>query len=173
MRRMTTCLLTCVIVFFAANASAQQATEKPFMSVGGNLGLLIGPAFGGGLDFGFDANFFLTDRISIGPWMQLGVASKSVILLTTVNTRYYIDAFDGGPGKKLQPFLQGGLGLEYDKINGAKGDVDFLINLGAGLEYALNDNLYFGSDIMFNTIPTAPFGLFNITWQFAALRYRF
>ena len=34
-------------------------------------------------------------------------------------------------------------------------------------------SLYFGSDVMFNTVPTAPFGLFNITWQFASLRYRF
>jgi hypothetical protein len=158
----------------ANSAIAQdKAKSYPNFAVGMNLGFQTLGGAGGNFEIGFDAPIQLTEHYSIGPWLQVGVASQHVNLLVSANSRWKFDFLERTQFSKVEPFVQGGLGLAYRK-QGSSNSTDFLMNMGLGAEVPVTDHLYLGSDIMFNTVPTlASGGAFNFSWQFATLRYRF
>lgn len=158
-----------------ALAESQDGASYPSISLGGNLGIMKTDIGTGLFEMGVSAPIQLTESYSIGPWMQLGVAKNTVHLLFTANSRYSPDLFEGGKLRKLRPFIQGGLGLSYlSPPKPLKSNTEFLMNMGVGVEYALSDHMYVGSDVMFNVLVTSPAGLgFTTSWQFATLRYRF
>ncbi len=159
----------------AGSALAQSGGGNfPTVTVGGNVGFIRTTQATGLLELGLEAPIHITKNYSVGPWMQLGVAKSTVELLFSANSRYTVDVFTTGNLRKLRPYLQGGLGVAYLKVKGAKGIAEFMINMGLGAEYQLSDHMFVASDVMFNIPVSAAGGAGTTTsWQFASLRYRF
>ena len=129
----------------------------------------------GGLNLGFEIPIEVNRNLSIGPWVALGLADDFLLVSATANLRYHFDVFEGAKLSKLRPFLQGGMGLTYyddDELD--DDDTGFLMNMGMGVEYAVDEHVGIGSNIMFNVVPTfRPSQAFYWSWQFLSLRYRF
>lgn len=158
-----------------APASSSSSSSFPRFSVGANMGAGASPtAAAGTFNLGFEVPIEFNNNWAVGPWMQIGMAEDFVDLFVSLNTRYSFDLFDGPNSRKLRPYMQGGLGIAYARQNPFDGDTEFLINMGVGAEYAVSDHVFLGSDVMVNTMPTAPAGAaYVVSWQFARLRYRF
>ena len=149
----------------------------PPVSFHAALGFTLDPgtfllAFGG--EYHFNENF------SSGPLLQLGFSDNNKIVAPTLNTRYSFDlseVIDDEYLKNLRPFVQGGLGFAYiDKDRKGKDDDDtgFLMNLGFGVEYPLNETFSVGNNLMFNILPKSVVSEnFFFSWQFATIRFRF
>jgi hypothetical protein len=157
----------------AQSSSEESSSEKKFdrWRVGMNTGFATSPN-AGFFDLGWDGAFYINENLSIGPWIELGMAEDSVLLLFSANTRYEFEPFSGKL-KDTRAFGQAGLGLAHGK-NGGNKENDFLINFGMGIDHPINDWLWLGTNLMFNTIPTAPpGGAFVFTWQFVQVSARF
>jgi len=156
----------------APEARAQDELSYPTIAIGANMGFQKLSSSNGLYAFGVDLPIYFTENFAIGPWMQLGVGQEAVNLLFTANLRYHFDFLDRTRFNKVEPFIQGGAGLVYTKIAGAKA-TDFVMNMGFGAEVPVSDRVYLGSDVMFNPILTRPSGgNWAFTWQFLTFRYR-
>jgi hypothetical protein len=170
--RIMSVVLMALVLVLAGSASAQSSAEKSFdrFRVGANLGFGASSSFGL-LELGFDGAFYFNENLSIGPWLELGLAENAVQLLVTANTRYEFEPFDGKM-KDTRAFGQVGLGLAYDNFNADA--TDFLINYGLGIDHPINDTWWIGTNLMFNTIPSGPPSTaFVFTWQFFQVSARF
>lgn len=166
-------LLTIAAVLCATPAAAQENSKYPTVAIGGNFGFQKLNATGGLLELGFDIPVHLTEHFAIGPWVQVGFSQKTVNLIATANARWKFDFLERTRFDTVEPFIQGGLGVIYTKINGAKA-TDFVMNMGFGAEVPVSDHVYLGTDFMFHPILTRPTGgNWAFSWQFLTLRYRF
>jgi len=127
---------------------------------------------------GFEADYALSDEVSVGGAMQLGIDGDFVVVSPFAYGRYGFRLKNGLA--KVRPYVQGGLGLTYISLDVPSGfgfkdsDTGFLMNFGIGAEYMLDDSISLNSRMLFNIIPTDVFGdNFIYTWEIAALRYRF
>lgn len=162
-----------VALAFVTAASAQSESDYPTIGLGANVGFQKLGSSNGLFELGFDVPVHLTKNLSVGPWMQLGLAQDVVNLLVTANARWHFDFMERTRWNRVRPFAQGGLGLAYTKVGGAKA-TDFTINMGLGFEVPITDHVTMGSDVMFSPILTRPAGgNWVFSWQFATLRYRF
>jgi len=181
MTRRWIALLAAAALFLAATAasaqnrssSEQEEEDGVRASVAASLGF-----FGddpGGLNLGFEIPIELNRNVSVGPWLTLGLADDFLLLSATANVRYHFDVFEGPKLRKLRPFLQGGAGItHYDDDDRDDDDTGFLMNMGLGAEYAVSEHVGFGSNIMFNVVPTfRPGQAFYWSWQFLSMRFRF
>ncbi len=169
-----TLLLALTLVAVATTpARAQDESSYPTVSMGANMGFQKLSSSNGLYEFGFDLPIHLTEHFAIGPWMQVGFGQEAVNLIFTANIRYSFDFLRRTRFNRVEPFVQGGAGLVYTKINGAKA-TDFTMNMGFGAEVPVSDHVYIGSDVMFNPILTRNAGNnWAFSWQFVTLRYRF
>lgn len=161
------CLVT------GAPAMAQEESSYPRLAIGGNVGFQKLNATGGLLELGFDMPIHFTEHLAIGPWVQVGFSQKAVNLIATANVRWKFDFLERTRFNTVEPFVQGGLGVVYTKLNGS-GATDFVMNMGFGAEVPVTEHVYLGSDVMFHPILTRPTGSnWAFSWQFLTLRYRF
>lgn len=170
--RVSILVLCAALLAVAGAASAQGAAEQsyPRFTLGADVGFAAGSG-SGAFDIGFEAPIELNENFSIGPWLQILMARGSTGILFSGNARYVFTGLFYGRMAKVRPFVQGGMGLGYTS---GRGTTELLINMGFGFEYPLNENVYMGSDMMFNTLPTAGGGgAFQFSWQFVSLRYKF
>jgi opacity protein-like surface antigen len=144
------------------------------IALGGNLGFTEGPD---GVQIGLDVPISINRNLSVGPWLGLSLASQFIMLGATANVRYHFDVFESRKWSALRPYLQGGVGLNYlDPNTDISGEesTDFLMNMGLGLDYALNEHVSLASDMMFNLVPQRGAGnTFYWSWQFLGARYKF
>ena len=149
-------------------------------SIQSGLGFTAGPdAF----LMAYEAGYRMTDHISVGAALQLGLDDDFTVVSPTGFVRYSFDLNSMGAAQtfdRLTPFVQGGLGLTYIKVDLPSGvpvdddDIGFLMNFGFGAEYSLSESMSLGSRMMFNVLPTDVFGdNFYYSWEVATLRYRF
>jgi opacity protein-like surface antigen len=148
--------------------------DRVRVALGGSLGFTEGPD---GVQLGFEIPISINRNLSVGPWLGLSLASKFIMLGATANVRYHFDVFESQKWSKLRPYVQGGVGLNYldpnTDVNGVE-STDFLMNMGLGLDYALNDHVSLASDLMFNLVPQRGAGdTFYWSWQFLGARYKF
>jgi len=167
-------LVSCFACLVGGAASAQEEKSFPTIGLGADLGFQKLGSSSGLLEIGADMPIYLTEHFAIGPWVQVGFSQKTVNLIVTANSRWKFDFLERTTiFSKVEPFVQGGLGLAYTKVNGASA-TDFAMNMGFGAEVPVTDHLYLGSDVMFTPILTRTQGAnWAFSWQFATLRYRF
>ncbi len=143
---------------------------------------LHGPSIKGGLGFTLNPtdflmvlqfDYFFARTFSVGPLLQFAVDDR-FIFAPTLN---FQAAFNLPGVDRLEPFVQGGLGLAYmTKGSGSdfEDDTGFLFNFGGGVEFFVLNNLSVGSDILFNIMPDEVLDKrFFFSWQLVTFRFQF
>ncbi len=129
---------------------------------------------------GFETDYRLDYALSVGGAMQAGMDDEITLLSPSAYARYKFSNPFSGQLRKLRPYLQGGIGLNYVNRDVPASssldddDIGFLMNFGFGTEYVLSDALSIGSRMLFNVTPTDVFDdTFYFSWEVTTLRYRF
>jgi hypothetical protein len=176
-------VLVASLVLSAGVALAQETghTTGP-VSVQGGLGFTAGPdAF----LLGFEADVEIGNGLSLGPMLQLGLDEDFTLVSPAAYARYTFDLSQAEAPpelRRIQPYVQGGLGFTYINIDVPNipfvdiddDDIGFLFNLGFGADYPITDSLSLGSKMLFNILPADVFNEnFYFSWEVVALRYRF
>lgn len=150
--------------------------DEHYWSAHGGIGFGLDPssfAFGAGLEY------HVMHELSVGPLLQVLARDDQVIVAPTANVRYHFDLshLDSDFASRLEPFVQGGLGLVYvDEDRPDRDDTEFLLNGGFGLDYRIDERISVGSTLMFNGIPGGDKAVrenFFFTWQVVGMRYHF
>ena len=92
------------------------------------------------------ADYFLNRQLSVGPLAQVAVTGDLFQFGLSGQVKYWLDL--PGVYKRLKVNLQGGLGfLHADRHTS---DTSFLIPIGVGLDYALNQQVSLTSTFLLN-----------------------
>jgi hypothetical protein len=176
--------IACLLLSCCLAGGAMAQTQRDRDGNAGHLGVRAGIGFTAGPGTfltAFELPYYLTDRFSLGPLIQIGVDDRDTLVAPTLNARF---APDFGQRKssndfvrELAPYLQGGIGLLYLNRDVRGGDIDdteFLFNLGLGLDFPLTERVSVGTQMLFNVIPGSALGeKFFFSWQLATVEYRF
>lgn len=92
------------------------------------------------------AEYFLNHQISVGPLVQLAVTGDLFQIGFSGQGKYWLDL--PGLDKRLKMNLQGGLGFLHADLHTS--DTSFLIPIGVGLDYALNQQVSLTSTFLLN-----------------------
>jgi hypothetical protein len=92
------------------------------------------------------ADYFLNRQMSVGPLAQLAVTGDLFQFGLSGQGKYWLDL--PGLEKRLKMNLQGGLGVLYADLHTS--DTSFLIPIGVGLDYALNQQVSLTSTFLLN-----------------------
>lgn len=146
----TVLLITGTIVFLSAMAleSSAQTTEPRSQrwTAGGALGFLGNTPGGTALALNFDAGIFLTPSFSVGPLLQAAFTGSLEQVGLSGQGKYWLDIPTTSNRAKIT--FQAGLGFVH--ANRSDSDTSFLIPLGVGLDYRLNDALAVYADFILN-----------------------
>ena len=137
----------------------------------------LGQTFGPGT-FLLSATFgrFVDPHLAIGPTLQLGVDDDETIFAPTFGVRRTFD-LDDADLRKIEPYVEGGVGLAYledDRRGGDDDDVGILLNLGFGANVELQRNLALGTGVLVNLMPGEVLDerLF-VSWRIFQLQFAF
>jgi len=143
-------LLVCLLLPVAAAAQRQERRTGQF-TLGVDIGLQAATADATAFALGLSGDYFITHNFSVGPLLQFGFTDDLFQIGPTIQAKY---TFDLPANPKLKLHLQGGIGFIYAELNGGKkgdgNDTSFLIPLGFGGEYRLNQQFSIGSTVLFN-----------------------
>jgi hypothetical protein len=92
------------------------------------------------------ADYFLTRPLSVGPLAQFAVTGDLFQVGLSGQMKYWLDL--PGVDKRLKMNLQGGLGFLHADLHTS--DTSWLIPLGVGLDYALNQRLSLTATFLLN-----------------------
>lgn len=124
----------------------------------------------------FELDHFVTDRIAVGPLLQVGLSSDDFIFAPSLDVKLYADVV-GVDFRGVAPFVQGGVGFAYIDKNGrgsGREDVGFLFNFGAGADLFVTDRLSLGTSVLFNVLPGEVEGEeFFFSWQLVTFSIHF
>ena len=98
------------------------------------IGFLANTPDGTSFATNFHADYFLNHQISVGPLAQLAVTEIYFKIGFSGQGKYWLDL--SGLDQRLRMNLQGGLGFLHADLH--KSDTSFLIPIGVGLDFALN-----------------------------------
>ncbi|MFH1263387.1 MAG: hypothetical protein V1495_08120 [Pseudomonadota bacterium] len=140
----------------------------------GAIGFTLGPdtfLVASGVDYYFTRHF------TLGPLLQMGVSDDVFLVSPTVEAKGVFDLPVNGFGRRVKPFVQGGAGFTYANVDRAgKSDnaIDFMFNLGFGVDIYLTTRFAMGNNMLFNVTPTRVFrDRLIFAWQFVSLKYHF
>ncbi len=156
-----------------AEAQVQSADRRTGRFIGGaGLGLQADTPDGGAFALGLNGDYYLTQEFSIGPLLQMGLTGDLFQLGLTAQAKFTLD-LKGIP--ELKPHAEAGIGFIYSdfKRDRHEDDTSFLIPLGIGAEFRLNNALSLDSTFLFNfTDLKVRDEHFFFTWL-VGVRYRF
>lgn len=139
------CLIGLVSVTYVEVAGAADPRAGAW-SGGAAIGFLGNTPDGTAFATNFHAEYFLNHQISVGPLAQLAVTGDLFQLGLSGQGKYWLDL--PGLDKRLKMNLQGGLGfLHADRY---RSDTSFLIPIGVGLDFALNQQVSLTSTFLLN-----------------------
>ncbi|MDH4188128.1 MAG: hypothetical protein OEV08_14145 [Nitrospira sp.] len=93
-----------------------------------------------------NADYFIVPQLSVGPLIQFAFTGDLFQMGTSGQVKYWLSL--PGVDSRLKVNVQGGLGFLYaDRF---KSDVSWLIPIGIGLDYALNNNLALTATFLLN-----------------------
>lgn len=175
---MRNALLTLLVILVTPIASiAQTAEDAPSPQRGwsfeGGLGFTSGPDT---FLLQFEAPYHFSSSFSFGPQLQIGVSDSMTLVALSANTRLSFDLskVKNENLRKLDPFVNGGIGLAFIDPKGAVDEVGFLMHVGFGVAFNFSTKIAVQSAMQFNIIPGSAAGeKFYYTWQIAGIRYRF
>jgi hypothetical protein len=92
------------------------------------------------------ADYFLNRQLSVGPLAQFAVTGDLFQFGLSGQGKYWLDL--PGVDKRLKANLQGGLGFLHADLH--RSDTSFLIPIGVGLDFALNQHMSLFSTFLIN-----------------------
>jgi hypothetical protein len=178
-----TAALVVLFAGIAANpgrASAQSPSDTPEDSRwSAHLGGGFTASPGAGL-IGLGLEYDVAPQLGFGPLMQLAVDDHDLIVAPSLNTRLRFDLSDSDDSvlRRIQPFIQGGVGFAYvdkDRRGRDREDTELMLNGGAGMEYRVAPSLSLGTSVLFNGMPvdSAAGERFFFSWQILTARAHF
>jgi hypothetical protein len=143
--------LLSMIAAGAARADVKEPSPGQW-SGGAGVGFLANTP--DGVEFGVSAHadYFLTQRLSIGPLLQYAGVGNDILVGASVQAKYWWSISATGAAKLV---VQGGIGVVRaaieDADSGASGTyTSFVIPLGIGLDYAVTPRIALTADILVN-----------------------
>jgi len=115
-------------------------------SGGGAIGFLANTPDDTAFAFNLNADRFFTREFSVGPLLQLGFAGDMNQVGFSGQGKYWIDLPETNNRVKL--VLQGGLGFIHSDF--FRDDTSWLIPIGVGLDYAVNQNVSLTTNFLLN-----------------------
>jgi len=162
---------------YSTNAQAGQggSGSPPGWSLRGGIGFTADPT---SFLLNFEAPYAFDRWVSAGPMLQLGLDDDHTIVAPTLNVSVTIPDLPGEDFDRLHPYGMIGIGFAYiendNRGRSGKDDTGFLINFGFGLEFEVSENLFIGSQMMFNFLPVKTVGEhFFYSWQVGGVRIAF
>ena len=139
------CLMGLVSVIYVGISEAAEPQAGAW-SGGAAIGFLGNTPDGTAFATNFHADYFLNRQISVGPLAQLAVTGDLFQFGLSGQGKYWLDL--PGLDKRLKMNLQGGLGFLHADLHTS--DTSFLIPVGVGLDYALNQQVSLTSTFLLN-----------------------
>jgi hypothetical protein len=139
------CLMGLVSMIHAGTSGAAEPRAGAW-SGGAAIGFLGYTPDGTAFATNLHADYFLTREISIGPLAQLAVTGDLFQFGFSGQGKYWLDL--PGLDPRLKMNLQGGLGFLHADHH--RSDTSFLIPIGVGLDYALNQQVSLISTFLLN-----------------------
>ena len=143
-------LLVCLLLPVAAAAQRQERRTGQF-TLGVDIGLQAATADATAFALGLSGDYFITHNFSVGPLLQFGFTDDLFQIGPTIQAKY---TFDLPANPKLKLHLQGGIGFIHAELDRSvlpdTNETSFLIPLGFGAEYRLNQQISIGSTVLFN-----------------------
>ncbi len=145
-------LLVCLLLPVAAAAQQQRIESRTGkFTLGVDIGLQAATADATAFAVGLSGDYFITHNVSVGPLLQIGVTDDLFQIGPTIQAKY---TFDLPANPELKPHLQGGIGFIHADLDRRgrpdRDDTSFLIPLGFGAEYRLDQQISIGSTFLFN-----------------------
>lgn len=147
--------------------------------VAGDRLLFFGMGFTDGPDtflLGGEADFYLSDRLAVGPMLQWGIDDNTSIFAPSFHVKYLFP-LDHPGSPEFVPFVQGGAGLAYlhkDNRPGDDDDFGFLLQVGGGVELRLNEHITLASTALFDLLPAEVLDEHvYFSWQVVQFGFRF
>lgn len=113
---------------------------------GGSIGFLGNTPDGTAFALNLNADYFLMPQLSIGPLVQFAFTGDLFQVGGSGQVKYWFTL--PGADNRLKLNIQGGIGvLHADRF---KSDTSWLIPIGVGLDYALNNNLALTATFLLN-----------------------
>lgn len=126
---------------------------------------------------GGQIDFYTSDRLAVGPMLQIGIDDSTTLIAPSVHVKYLFPTGPGAGGVELLPFVQGGLGfayLEQERRFGDDDDLGLLLQAGGGLEVALTQHTSLASTILVDLLPGEVLDeRIYWSWQVLAVGFRF
>ncbi|HLQ37249.1 MAG TPA: hypothetical protein VK348_05595 [Planctomycetota bacterium] len=156
------------------------AGNAPSASKEGDRTLLVGLGFTDGPEtflIGGEADFYLSDRLAVGPMLQWGVDDHVTILAPSFHAKYLFPLERAAGAPEFVPFVQGGAGFAYIKKDRRPGDDDgigLLLQAGGGIECRLDKGLTLASTALIDLLPAEVVGEHvYFSWQIVQFGFRF
>lgn len=154
---------------------AGTSRSNSLWGIRGGIGFTEGPD---SFLMNFDVEHMVRDEVAVGLSLQLGVEDDFVIVTPMLFTRYIFDLsrVDNDALRKLQPFLQGGVGITHMDIDVPRSrdrdGTDFALSLGAGFDYPVNESISLGSRMLVTVIPGEVLNQrVYFSWEILSVRY--
>lgn len=169
-------LLFCLMLALPTRAQ-QRVVEnrRGKFTVGAALGLQGETADGTAFAIGVSGDYFLTDNISVGPLLQIGLTDDLTQIGLSAQAKYTLDLPDI---PDLTPHFQGGIGFIHADVDRGPffdaDDTSFLIPIGVGADYRLTQDISLESTLLLNftDLDEGVNDNFFITW-FVGARFHF
>lgn len=103
---------------------------------------------------GGQADFYQSDRVAIGPSLQLGFDDDVTLFAPSFHGKFVFPTEPMSDGVLLLPFVQGGAGFVYiERDRGGSDEWGLLLQAGGGLEVRLDDQYALSSTLLVNLVP--------------------
>jgi hypothetical protein len=136
--------LTALVIPIGVTVAEEPRTGA--WSGGAAVGFLGNTPDGTAFATNLHADYFMNNQFSVGPLGQLALTGDLFQIGFSGQGKYWWDV--GGIDPRLKANLQAGLGFVH--ANYLTSDTSFLIPLGVGLDYALNQNVSLISTFLLN-----------------------
>ena len=116
------------------------------VSAGGAIGFLANTPDGTAFALNLNADYFVHPNVSVGPLFQLAATGDLSQIGFSGQGKFWIDL--PGTEHKARLTLQGGIGFVHSDL--FESDTSWLIPIGIGLDYTLNQQLSFMATFLLN-----------------------
>ena len=127
-------------------ASGAVEPQAGAWSGGAGIGFLGNTPDGTAFATNVHADYFLNRQVSVGPLAQFAVTGDLFQFGLSGQAKYWLNL--PGVDTRLKANLQGGLGFLYADLH--RSDTSFLIPIGVGLDYTLNEHVGLTSTFLLN-----------------------